>query len=42
MNTVVSMFGNRSALDTLRNDGYGGADFEVASSPVLYKAKNYL
>lgn len=40
MNTVVSMFGNKSAIDTLRNEGYGGAGFDVASSPVLYRTKD--
>ena len=43
MNTVVSMFANNSAVDNLRDEGYAGADFEVGSSPVLYKtdANNY-
>jgi len=40
MNQVVQMFGNANQVDDLRNTGYGAADFEVASTPVLFKAKD--
>ena len=40
MNQVVQMFGNANQVDDLRNSGYGAADFEVASTPVLFKAKD--
>ena len=39
MNTVVSFFKNNSDIDCLRDSGYGAADFEVSSTPVLYKAE---
>jgi len=38
MNTITSLFRNNSAVDNLRDAGYGDADFEVVSTPVLYKA----
>ncbi len=37
MNTVASLFSNRRLIDNLRNSGHGEADFQVSSSPVLYK-----
>ena len=37
MNTVTSLFGGRSAVDNLRNNGYGAADFQVTATPVLYR-----
>ena len=37
MNTVISIFKNNATVDSLRNNGYGDADFQVSSSPVLYK-----
>lgn len=39
MNTVTSLFSNNRHIDTLRDAGYGEADFQVSSTPVLYKAE---
>ena len=36
MNTVVSFFKNNSDIDSLRDSGYGDADFEVGKSPLYY------
>tara|TARA_R110002020_G_C16226877_1_gene768057 strand:+ start:68 stop:1024 length:957 start_codon:yes stop_codon:yes gene_type:complete len=38
MNTVSSLFSSRPAIDRLRGNGYGDADFQVTATPVLYKA----
>lgn len=40
MNTVVSFFDKTSSdVNNLRDAGYGEADFQVSSTPVLYKAE---
>ena len=41
MNTVISIFKNNATVDSLRNNGYGDADFQVSSSPVLYKNEGH-
>lgn len=40
MNTVTSLFSNRRLIDNLRDSGYGEADFQVTSTPVLYRDQN--
>jgi hypothetical protein len=37
MNTISFLFGNNSAVDNLRDSGYGEADFQVTATPVLYR-----
>tara|TARA_R100000388_G_scaffold5321_1_gene5537 strand:+ start:797 stop:979 length:183 start_codon:yes stop_codon:yes gene_type:complete len=34
------MFGSRPAVDRLRDNGYGDADFQVIATPVLYRDEN--
>ena len=36
MNTVLNMFGNASAVQGLRDSGYGAADFDIAVAPLTY------
>ena len=36
MNTVLNMFGNASAVQGLRDSGYGAADFDIAVTPLTY------
>jgi len=36
MNTVHNMFSNASAVQGLRNGGYGDADFDIAVAPLIY------
>ena len=36
MNTVLNMFGNASAVQGLRDSGYGEADFDIAVTPLTY------
>lgn len=35
--TVVSLFNNSSAINPLRESGYGDADFDILTSPVSYE-----
>ena len=37
MNTVLNMFGNASAVQGLRDSGYGEADFDIAVTPLTYR-----
>ena len=36
MNTVHNMFSNASAVQGLRNGGYGDADFDIGVAPLIY------
>ena len=36
MSTVIPMFSNNSALQTIRDGGYGSADFDVETAPLTY------
>ena len=40
MNNVQSMFNNNESIQALRDQGYGSADFEVATTPLTYVARN--
>lgn len=36
MNNITPMFANNTALTTIRNGGYGSADFDIAVAPLKY------
>ena len=36
MNNITPMFANNTALTTIRNGGYGSADFDIAVAPLTY------
>lgn len=36
MNNVTNMFGNTTAMDSIRANGYGDADFDIATAPLMY------
>ena len=36
MNAIVSMFPNHSSLKSIRDEGYGSADFDIATQPLSY------
>ena len=38
MNNITPMFTNNSALTTIRNGGYGAADFDIGTAPLVYYA----
>ena len=40
MNTVLNMFGHASAVQGLRDSGYGAADFDIAVTPLQYPIWN--
>jgi hypothetical protein len=39
MSTVIPMFSNNSALQTIRDGGYGSADFDIDAAPLMYQAE---
>ena len=39
MSTVTPMFSNNSALKTIREGGYGSADFDIDVAPLMYQAE---
>ena len=39
MSTVTPMFSNNSALQTIRDGGYGSADFDIDVAPLMYQAE---
>ena len=39
MNTVHNMFSNASAVQGLRDGGYGDADFDIEVAPLTYEAR---
>lgn len=38
MNNITPMFANNTALNTIKSRGYGSADFDIASAPLVYFA----
>ena len=38
MNNITPMFTNNTALNSIRDGGYGQADFDIATAPLLYFA----
>jgi len=38
MNNITPMFANNTALNNIRAGGYGSADFDIATSPLVYFA----
>ena len=36
MSTVIPMFSNNSALKTIRDGGYGSADFDIDTAELTY------
>ena len=36
MNAIVNMFPNHSSLKSIRDEGYGSADFDIATQPLSY------
>ena len=41
MSTVIPMFSNNSALQTIRDGGYGSADFDIDTAPLTYAPRKY-
>ena len=37
--TIMQMFPNNSALQAIREGGYGSADFDIATAPLVYEAR---
>ena len=37
--TIMQMFPNNSALRAIREGGYGSADFDIATAPLVYEAR---
>jgi hypothetical protein len=37
--TVMQMFPNNSALQSIRDGGHGSADFDIATAPLVYEAR---
>lgn len=36
MSNVTSMYANNTALNSIRDRGYGQADFDIATAPLVY------
>ena len=39
MNNITPMFANNSALQAIRDGGYGSAGFDIATAPLVYEAR---
>lgn len=39
MSNITPMFQNYGATQSLRNKGYGSADFDIATVPLSYEAR---